>query len=241
MAATAIIPARGGSVRVPRKNVRPFLGRPMISYVLGTALRSGLFEQVVVSTDDEEIAGVARECGASVPFLRPAALAGNDTPTSAVVLHALDRLEEHGKIGEADYLCCVYPTAVLTTIDDLRRGLQILVDTGAATAYSVVEYPHPIWRAMRENPDGRIEMIWPEHANTRTQDLPRTFHDAGQFYWARVSTYRAERSFYTTNSVPVLLPRFRVQDIDTPEDWTRAELIYRVLHSVDRPAAEQTR
>lgn len=222
----AIIPARGGSKRIPRKNVAPFLGRPMISYPITTAQESGLFDRILVSTDDEEIMAIVQQFGAEAPFLRPAELSRDDTPTSPVVLHALDWLETHNCLP--DFVCCLYPTALFVTANDLRRSLDVLQESGATTAFSVVKYSHPIWRAMKMNADGRVELLWSEHSNTRTQDLSETFHDAGQFYWAATAKYRAAGWLFTADSVPVFLDNDHVQDIDTPEDWQHAESLYRL-------------
>lgn len=225
----AIVPARGGSKRIPRKNVRTFCGKPMIGHSIEYALESQLFADVIVSTDDEEIASVARECGASVPFMRPADLADDHAGTDAVILHALQWLADTGQRPE--YCCCLYATAPFVQPDDLKRGFTSLVEASAATAVAVTSFPFPIFRAMRLRQDGRIEMFWPEHRLTRSQDLPEAYHDAGQFYWLDVKRYVEIGSVYTTDTIPVLMPRHRVQDIDTPEDWERAELLYRTLHA----------
>ena len=224
--AVAVIPARGGSQRIPRKNIKPFGGRPMIAWSIEAALASGLFERVVVSTDDAEIAEVARACGAEVPFMRPAALADHHTATRPVVLHALRTLGVDAQ--RHPYTCWLTATAPFVTAADLRRGLQTLVESGADFALSVARFSFPIQRALRLNAAGRIEMLYPEHRTTRSQDLEPAYHDAGQFYWGRTEAVLADRPTLSPLAVPVPLPTHRVQDIDTPEDWERAERLFRV-------------
>ena len=219
----AIIPARGGSRRIPNKNLRNFAGRPMISYSIETARRSNLFDIVAVSTDSEQIAAVARDCGAEVPFLRPASLADDFTTTSAVFAQVLEALDVRD--GSA---CCIYATAPFLQADDLRRGVSAMTKLGAAGAFAVTTFPSPIFRALRVGEDGRLAMIWPEHRETRSNDLPEVLHDAGMFYWVDVARFRARPQLYN-DAVPVMIPRERVHDIDTLEDWTRAELVFRTL------------
>jgi pseudaminic acid cytidylyltransferase len=225
----AVIPARGGSKRIPRKNIKPFYGKPMIAWSIEAALQSGCFDQVVVSTDDAEIAEVARQCGARVPFMRPAALSDDHTGTAAVIAHAIDWLAAQGH--PPDQVCCLYATAPFVSIDDLRRGLALLTDTGGDFAFSVTSYAYPIQRAFRITDADRVDMFNPENFNTRSQDLEEAYHDAGQFYWGHAQAWLEERIIFGPASVPVLLPRHRVQDIDTPEDWIRAELMFKALHA----------
>lgn len=223
----ALIPARGGSKRIPHKNICDFCGKPMIAWSIEAALRSGCIERVVVSTDDEEIAAVARSHGADVPFMRPASLADDFTGTTAVVQHAVNWLIEDGvDVAET---CCLYATAPFVTGEDLRRGLDRLTRTSALFAFSVTTYPFPIQRALRLTPSERIGMYFPEHADTRSQDLEEAFHDAGQFYWGTRGAWVAAAAIYAEHSVPVMLPRYRVQDIDTLEDWDRAALMFEAL------------
>jgi N-acylneuraminate cytidylyltransferase len=224
MNVVAIIPARGGSKRIPAKNVRPFLGRPLIAYSIAAAREGRLFDRILVSTDSEEIARVATELGAEAPFRRPAELSDDYTPTDPVLQHALRWLEAAGT--PADYFCCIYATAPFVRAEDIRRGFQLLRDTGAATAFSVTSFAYPIFRALRIVPDGRVEMFWPENFAKRSQDLPEAFHDAGQFYWADTKRYWEEGRLFSSNAVPVILPRHLVQDLDTPEDWEVAERLF---------------
>jgi N-acylneuraminate cytidylyltransferase len=230
----AIIPARGGSKRIPRKNVKLFAGLPMIAHSIRAARESGVFDRIIVSTDDEEIAAVAIQHGAEVPFLRPAALANDFAGTDAVIVHALEWFAQQGM--PVREFCCLYATAPFVQPDDLRRGLALLREREAATAFSVTTYAYPIFRSLQVNASGRVEMLWPENFPKRSQDFPETYHDAGQFYWGDTAKYLVERRLFSSNSVPVVLPRSRVQDIDTPEDWARAELMFQALQMGDIPA-----
>lgn len=224
MNAVAIIPARGGSKRIPRKNIRPFAGKPIIGYSIEAAQASGLFDRIIVSTDDREIAEVAESFGAEAPFVRPAELADDFTGTNAVVKHCLEWLQSQD--CPAEYACCIYATAPFVQAEDLRRGFQLLVERGKDYAFSVTSFPFHIQRAVRINRAGCIEAIWPENIMVRSQDLEDAYHDAGQFYWGRANAFINEVTLYSPAAVPCVLPRYRVQDIDTLEDWLRAELMY---------------
>lgn len=221
----AVIPARGGSKRIPRKNIRPFGGRPMIAWSIGAALDSGVFDRVIVSTDDAQIAEVARSLGAEVPFMRPPELSDDHAGTVPVIAHAVAWQHAHGT--PADEVCCIYATAPFIEPADLRRGLDILRQSGADFAFSVTSFAAPIQRALRLRADERLEMFDPTQFNKRSQDLEEAWHDAGQFYWGRAAAWRAGGALFGPHAVPVKLPRHRVQDIDTPEDWDRAELLFR--------------
>lgn len=224
MTTVAIIPARGGSKRIPRKNVKLFAGRPMIAHSIEAARASGVFDRIVVSTDDAEIMETARACGAEAPFSRPPELANDHAGTDEVLIHALTWLSEHG--AAPGYACCLYATAPFVRPGDLARGLQLLKEKGATTAFSVTSFPYTIFRALKINEQGRLEMFWPENRLKRSQDLPESWHDAGQFYWMDVPKYLRERRLFSADSVPVVLPRYLVQDIDTPEDWETAEHMF---------------
>jgi N-acylneuraminate cytidylyltransferase len=226
----AVIPARGGSKRIPRKNIKLFCGKPMIAWSIEAARASGLFDHIVVSTDDAEIAEVAKAHGAEVPFMRPAALSDDHTGTSSVVAHAIEWYREHGHMP--DPVCCIYATAPFVTAADLQRGLQTLTDTGSDFAFSVTSYAFPIQRAIKLTQECRVEMFQPEHFNTRSQDLEEAWHDAGQFYWGRADAWLTGKPIFSTNAAPVMLPRHRVQDIDTPEDWVRAEWMFKALQEI---------
>lgn len=221
-----VIPARGGSKRIPRKNIREFLGVPIVAYPIRAALDSGCFDKLVVSTDDEEIAGVAKGYGAGVLW-RPAELSGDHTPTSAVICHALDSFLAKGT--SVREVCCVYATAPFVTPQLLRRAHELLASTGSAYAFTATEYPFPIQRAVVLDAKGRVSMLHPEHAQTRSQDLPTIHHDAGQLYWGTAEAYRGQLPVFAPHSVAVPVPRHQVQDIDTEEDWILAENLYRSL------------
>ena len=225
----AIIPARGGSKRIPRKNIKLFCEKPMIAWSIEAALQSGCFDQVIVSTDDTEIAEVARRYGATVPFMRPAVLSDDHTGTIPVISHAIEWVNAQGQ--PVEQACCLYATAPFVSPDDIRRGLYTLLDTGSDYAFSVTSYAFPIQRAIRLNAEGRVEMFNPEHFNTRSQDLEEAFHDAGQFYWGKADAWLQGRMIFSPASVPVALPRHRVQDIDTPEDWIRAEWLFKAMQA----------
>ncbi len=222
----AVIPARGGSKRIPRKNIKEFCGKPMIAWSIEAALQSACFDDVIVSTDDIEIADVARQWGASVPFIRPANLADDHTGTIPVIRHAIELILQDRPPSE---VCCIYATAPFILPDDLRRGLDLLLTNDCNYAFSVTSYSFPIQRAIRIREDERVEMFHPEHFNTRSQDLEEAWHDAGQFYWGNRKAWLEDPTFFTRSSMPVRLPRERVQDIDTPEDWQRAEWLFKAM------------
>jgi pseudaminic acid cytidylyltransferase len=219
----AIIPARGGSKRIPYKNIKPFCGKPMIAYAIDAAKDSGLFDEIVVSTDDEAIADVARQYGASVPFMRPAALADDITGTTPVVHHALKMIEAEKKY---QYACCIYATCPLIQISFLRQAYRALEqEPGKSFAFSMTSFAFPVQRALKIEPN--IEPLFPEFINQRSQDLVEGYHDAGQFYWGRVSAYMQGLPMFSDHAIPIILPRYLVQDIDTEEDWAQAELLYK--------------
>lgn len=223
----AIIPARGGSKRIPRKNIKLFCGKPMIAWSIEAALASGCFDQVIVSTDDAEIAAVAHQHGATVPFMRPAELSDDYIGTIPVIRHAIEWFNAQGQVVEQ--VCCLYATAPFVRVEDIQRGLKTLSETGCDYAFSVTSYPFPIQRAIHITEQGRVEMFNPEHFNTRSQDLEEAYHDAGQFYWGRSSAWLQGKMIFSPDSAPVLLPRHRVQDIDTAEDWERAEWMFKAM------------
>lgn len=223
----AVIPARGGSKRIPGKNIKPFAGKPMIGWSIEAARVSGLFDRILVTTDSEEIARIAVDFGAEAPFRRPAELADDYAPTIPVIAHAVEWQIAQG--GTPTQVCCIYATAPFIQAADIRRGLALLENASCDYAFSVTTYAFPIQRALRITPDERVEMFNPEHLLTRSQDLEPAYHDAAQFYWGKTAAWLARRPLFGEDSVPVVLPRYRVQDIDTPEDWERAELMFGAL------------
>ena len=223
----AVLPARGGSKRIPRKNIRDFCGKPMVAWPIAAAQQSGLFDRIVVSTDDAEIADVARGAGAEVPFVRPAELADDHTGTIEVIEHATRWAQEQGE--QVSAVCCLYPTAPMISPVDLSDGFQTLDAGGWDFVLTATDYAAPIFRAFRQTESGGLEMYYPEHFTTRSQDLPRALHDAGQFYWGRPEAWLSAKTLFGPLSAPLLIPRWRVQDIDTPEDWHRAEALFRAL------------
>ncbi len=229
MKAVAIIPARGGSKRIPRKNIRTFVGKPIIAYSIEAALQSALFDRVIVSTDDEEIAAVAQNFGAEIPFLRPKAIADDYCGTNDVVKHCLQWLETNGT--PAQYACCIYATAPFVQAAFLREGFDKLVESEKSFAFSVTSFPYPIQRALKINHQGAVEAFYPENILVRSQDLEESYHDAGQFYWGKAEAFIDDVVTFSSESIPVILPRYLVQDIDTGEDWKRAELMYKAWES----------
>ena len=225
----AVIPARGGSKRIPGKNIRLFAGQPVIAYSIQAARESGVFGRVLVSTDDQAIAEVALRYGAEVPFLRPAALADDHCGTDDVMAHAVSELEAAGE--PPGLACCIYATAPMIRAADIRAGLD-LMGKGVDFAFSATTYAHPVFRAFKRSGQGGVEMVMPEHYHSRSQDLPVAWHDAAQFYWGTASAWRERRTVFGNHSAIVALPRWRVQDIDTPEDWERAELLFRLTQEM---------
>lgn len=223
----AIIPARGGSKRIPRKNIKAFHGKPMIAYSIEAALKSGCFDHVMVSTDDEEIAAIALQYGATVPFIRPAEISDDYATTLDVIAHALTWCQQN-QMG-IENACCIYATAPFISVPSIQDGLSALTGDNVRYAFSATRYAFPIQRALKINQQDRVEMFHPEHLNTRSQDLEEAYHDAGQFYWGKAQAFLNKEPIFGFNSKAILLPRKRVQDIDTQEDWELAEALYRVI------------
>ncbi|MGY4462167.1 pseudaminic acid cytidylyltransferase [Bradyrhizobium sp. LB13.1] len=223
----AIIPARGGSKRIPRKNIRPFCGKPIVAYSIDAARLSGLFDHVVVSTEDDEIAAVAKEHGAEIPFMRPKEIADDFTGTNAVVKHAISWFIEQGH--GVSHACCIYATAPFVQVRHLCEGHESLTQSDAAFAFSATSYAFPVQRALRITATGRVDAIFPEHRLTRSQDLEPAYHDAGQFYWGAARAFLEDIPVFSQKSIGIILPRYLVQDIDTLEDWEQAEFMYRAL------------
>lgn len=221
-----IIPARGGSKRIPRKNIKPFMGKPIMAYSIEAALESGIFDEVMVSTDDADFAEVAKQFGASVPFMRSAATANDYASTEDVLIEVLDEYKKLGK--KFDNLCCLYSTAPFVTAGRLKEAYNMMISKNVDAIFTVVAYSYPIQRCLHIV-DGKIGMKWPEYQSARSQDLETIYHDAGQFYFARVAQLRIEKDLWMKNSVPLILPETEVQDLDTMTDWQLAEMKFNLL------------
>lgn len=222
----AVIPARGGSKRIPRKNIKPFAGKPMIAHAIAAAKESGLFDHIVVTTDDEEIAGISRQLGAETPFARPPELADDHTPTVPVVAHAIQTCQSLG--WDVDYACCIYPGVPFIRIEDLRGAFELLKRSDKDFAFPVTEFPSAIQRALRRLPDGSMQPFYPQYEMTRTQDLEPAYHDVGQFYWGKSGAWLSGKRIHS-NGIGLPIPNWRAVDIDTPDDWVRAEILYKLL------------
>lgn len=218
----AVIPARGGSKRIPRKNIKIFAGKPMIAYAIDAAKASGLFDHIIVSTDDQEIAGIARQHGAEMPFIRPPELADDYTPTVPVIAHAIKACRKLG--WPIEFACCIYPGVPFLRVEDLVEALDLLCNSSAAYSFPVTEFPSAIQRALRRLPDGRMTPFYPEFELMRTQDLDPAYHDAGQFYWGKAESWLTDSRVHA-NGIGLIIPSWRVVDIDTLEDWERAEVL----------------
>lgn len=227
-----VIPARGGSKRIPRKNIRLFAGKPIVAWSIRVAREVGLFDRIMVSTDDAEIAEVARHYGAEVPYLRPADLSDDHTGTNAVVRQAIIWHGEHGYL--VDHACCLYATAPMVQPQYIKEGFERLVETGKAFVFSVTRYHFPIQRAIRLNEAGEIEAIYPHYQTVRSQDLEPAYHDAGQFYWGTARAFLDDTPLFASTSLPVILPSHLVQDIDNEEDWCRAELMFQAWQNASK-------
>jgi len=224
MKTVAVIPARGGSKRIPGKNIKNFCGRPIIAYSIQAAQDSGLFDRIIVSTDDEKIAEVSKQYGAEIPFMRPKELADDYTGTNAVVKHALEWFRDQGV--SVQYACCIYATAPFIQVAYLKQGFDKLVSSNKDFAFSVTTFEFPIQRAVKINHKGEVEPFYPEYISSRSQDLEEAYHDAGQFYWGRAEAFINKEQVSLACALPVILPRYMVQDIDTLEDWERSELMF---------------
>jgi pseudaminic acid cytidylyltransferase len=224
-----VIPARGGSKRIPRKNIKEFNGKPIIAYSIEKALRSECFGQVIVSTDDEEIANISKKYGATVPFIRPKGISDDYAGTGEVVSHAIEWLLK--KDVSIDSVCCIYATAPFVTEKDIKSGLKLLNRSNADYCFTVTRYPFPVQRAIKITKENRCKMLQPDMFEKRSQDLEDIFHDAGQFYWGKPESWLENRVLFSSQSIPFVLPHYQVQDIDTMDDWRRAEYIMRLLDS----------
>lgn len=219
----AIIPARGGSKRIPGKNIKEFCGKPIIAYSIEAAIKSQCFDKIIVSTDDEEIARVAKKFGAEVPFMRPKELSDDFTGTRDVINHAINQM------SGIDYVCCIYATAPLVQSNDLKKSFEMLKTDSVQFVVPVTKYEFPIQRSVQLNKDGRLLPMFPDQMKMRSQDLVEAYHDAGQFYWGKKDAFLSGNSVFGQDSIPLIIPKSRVQDIDSLEDWERAESMYKLF------------
>ena len=226
----AVIPARGGSKRIPRKNFRDFDGEPMMTYPIREAKNSGIFDRIIVSTDDPQISSIAKENGAEVPFMRPVDLSDDHTPTAPVISHAVQWCLERGL--KVDYVCCIYATSPFLRREDLLEGFNRIKQEGWDFVISITSFPFPVQRAIRIRKNGGLQMIDEKKYMVRSQDLEECYHDAGQFYWGTSQAWIEQKPIFSNRSGFVELPRWRVQDIDNEEDWRRAEVIKRVSDEI---------
>ena len=224
----AVIPARGGSKRIPRKNIKEFCGKPIIAWPIEVIKESKLFDRIIVSTDDAQIARVAENYGADIPFLRPAELADDFSGTTEVISHAISWM--HDQKWKLNVVCCIYPTSVFITVDDLEKGLKAFNSGDWKYAISVTNFDYPVFRSLKRHKGGGVEMVFPQFFESRSQDLPETLHDAAQFYWGKPKAWLNHDKFFDHDSIPVMIPRWRVQDIDTEDDWVQAEKIFNDLN-----------
>lgn len=222
-----IIPARGGSKRIPKKNIRHFLGKPIISYSIEAAISSNLFDEIIVSTDDPEIADIAKGFGANVPFFRSELNSSDFATTSDVILEVLNEFEFQNKIF--DQVCCCYPTAPFVTKERLFEGLVLLNDKSVSSVFPIVEFDYPIFRSFKLNDENYLEYNWSEFIDTRSQDLPKTYHDAGQWYWIKAEAFKKCKKLFTNKTKPILLMPYEAQDIDNISDWEIAELKFKYM------------
>lgn len=230
MKALAVITARGGSKRIPRKNIKPFLGKPIIEYSIDAAIKSNIFEEVMVSTDDAEIVEISTKAGATVPFLRSEKTANDYATTLDVLLEVVEEYEKRGI--HYDYLCCLYPTAPFVTAEAIRTAMNTLIDEKADTVFPVVKFSFPPQRCMVVK-EGKLEAKWPEYTQTRSQDLEPYYHDCGQFYCINVNSLLEQRKIMMNNVLPFYQDEINVQDIDTLEDWQIAEMKYKILKGIN--------
>jgi pseudaminic acid cytidylyltransferase len=223
----AVIPARGGSKRIPRKNIKNFLGKPIIVYSIEAALQSDLFEEVMVSTDDLEIAEIAINYGAKVPFYRSAETSGDFASTMAVIREVV--IEYKNILNkEFDLVCCIYPAAPLIQVENLKKGLNLLLENKFDSVFPVVAFGYPVWRGLEITDEAKTQMVWPEYQNSRSQDLKKVYHDAGQWYWMNMK--QSGETAFTPNAASIILSEEEVQDIDSLTDWKLAEMKYKLLH-----------
>lgn len=226
----AIITARGGSKRIPKKNIKPFLSKPIIAYSIESALESGLFDRVMVSTDDEEIIELSIKYGATVPFKRSEKNSDDFATTADVLTEVLQTLSDIGEVYS--FACCIYPTAPLLTVQNLIKGNELILNSNFDTVFAACRFDFPIQRSLKVIDGGKAEMIWPENKRKRSQDFESAYRDAGQFYWLRVPNFMTKKEIFTDNTGAIQLTELEVQDIDNDVDWQLAELKYKIIHGL---------
>ena len=222
-----VIPARGGSKRIPKKNIKMFCGKPIIQWSIEAALESNCFDRVIVSTDSEEISIISKALGAEVPFIRPSNLSDDFTATAPVINHAIQYMSQN--FQSVELACCIYATAPFIEANYIQDGLRKIIENEANFSFSVTTFPFPIQRAIKLNKENKSEMFFPENLNKRSQDLEDSYHDAGQFYWGKSSAWLEGKRMFEDNSIPIIIPRHKVQDIDNEEDWIRAEIMFKAI------------
>jgi len=228
MKKVAIITARGGSKRIPQKNIKEFLGIPVIAYSIKAALNSKLFDEVMVSTDSLEIARIAKESGAVVPFMRSEKTSDDFATTADVLIEVIDNYKKIGK--DFDLLCCIYPTAPFVTQKKLKDSLSLMLEKKADSVMPIIKFSYPIQRALRNTENSHIEYFWPENGNKRSQDLEKSYHDAGQFYWIKTDVLLSYKSLVAKNTIGFEISELEAQDIDEELDWKLAEIKYQLLN-----------
>lgn len=231
MSNLAIITARGGSKRIPKKNIRPFLGKPIIAYSIEVALKSGIFDEVMVSTDSQEIADIAVKYGSKVPFFRSAKNSDDHSTTADVIEEVLLEYEKKGK--GYDYVCCIYPTAPFVSAEKISESMKLLVSSKADSVLPVTNFSYPILRSLKIDNEGRLKMNWPENLNIRSQDLTPAYHDCGQFYCLNVKEFLVQKKLFMDNTLPIIISELEVQDIDNEEDWKIAEMKYKLRYKIN--------
>jgi len=223
-----VIPARGGSKRIPKKNIKLFLGKPIIAWSIKLAIASNCFDKIIVSTDDKEIANIAKSYGAEVPFVRPKMLSGDYAATAPVISHAIKWQIKNDK--KPDYVCCLYATAPFIELSDIIRGLKIIKSKKINYVFPATNFAYPVQRSFKIKKNKKLEMFYPKYYKSRSQDLKEAFHDAGQFYWGETNSWLKNKPIIGINSLPLLIPRIRVIDIDTIEDWKIAERLFSIVN-----------
>lgn len=229
MANLAIIPARGGSKRIPRKNIKNFLGQPIITYSINAALQSGIFDEVMVSTDDEEIAGIAQKYGAAIPFMRSPETANDHATTFAVIEEVCQNYTQRGQ--NFDFVCCIYPCAPLISGKTLNEAYETIANNDFDAVFPVVEFSYPVQRSLKIT-NGKLDFTYPEYAQARSQDLPKNYHDSGQFYWMRIEQILRTRKIMTDNVGGIIISELDAQDIDNEIDWKLAELKFSLRNPI---------